>query len=89
MDNFNNIEELPEEKWQKIEELLESEKKSCVGRKPKHSKRSLIKAIFYHLNKGCSWRKLPKDFPPWKTVASQLRRWQQNGIFTKLLALII
>ena len=89
MDEINVNKDIPEEQWQKIEALLESEKKSCVGRKPKHSKKSLIQAILFHLNTGCSWRKLPKDFPPWKTVASQFRRWQQNGIFSKLIALIM
>ena len=88
MPEINFMDELSEEQWQNIEAFLKAEKKSCVGRKPKHSKRTLIKAILYHLKNGCSWRKLPKEFPPWKTVASQFRRWQKQGIFSKLIDLI-
>ena len=33
---------------------------------------------------GVSWRKLPHDFPPWRTVYSQARRWKLGGVWESL-----
>jgi putative transposase len=53
------------------------------GRKPKHSKRELLNAMLYLVRTGCSWRHLPHDLPPWKSVYTQFRRWKQSGFFEK------
>lgn len=54
------------------------------GRKPKYGKREMLNAIFYLLRTGCSWRHLPHDFPPWKTVYTQFRTWKKDGFFEKI-----
>jgi putative transposase len=54
------------------------------GRKPKHSKREFLNAIFYLVRTGCSWRNLPHDFPSWKTVYTQFCRWQQSQFLENL-----
>lgn len=54
------------------------------GRPLKHSKSELLNAIFYVLRTGCQWRYLPHDFPPWKTVYEQFRRWKKQDIFRQL-----
>ena len=28
---------------------------------------------------GCSWRQLPKNFPPWETVYWPFKRWRDDG----------
>lgn len=40
---------------------------------------AVLNAIFYVLCEGCTWRGLPGDFPPWQTVYTYFRRWQQDG----------
>ena len=30
---------------------------------------------------GCQWRYMPHDFPNWKTVYEQFRRWKKQGVF--------
>ncbi|WP_414648611.1 transposase [Edaphobacter sp.] len=30
---------------------------------------------------GCQWRQLPSNFPPWKTVHEQFRRWRDDGVW--------
>lgn len=42
-------------------------------------KREIVEAILCILRAGCAWRLLPHDFPPWQTVYSYLRRWQQEA----------
>lgn len=54
------------------------------GRKGKHSKREMLNALFYITRTGCSWRHLPHDFPPWKSVYTQFSRWKKNKFFEKV-----
>jgi Transposase and inactivated derivatives len=75
--------DLTEKEW-KIIKSRASPKYSRGGRKPKHSKREYLNAIFYWLRTGCSWRHLPHDFPPWKSVYTQFRRWKLKGFFEHL-----
>jgi transposase len=76
--------DLQDEEWRLIEPILTETRKSSAGRKPVHSKRELLNAMLYVLRTGCSWRHLPHDFPPWKSVYSQFFRWCKQGIFEGL-----
>lgn len=46
---------------------------------PIHSRREIMNAIRYRTRTGCSWRSLPHDFPPWKTVYNTYREWARDG----------
>lgn len=54
------------------------------GRPLRHSKRLYFNALLYWLRTGCQWRYLPHDFPPWQSVYTQFRRWQELGVFERL-----
>lgn len=75
--------DLSDNEWLQVQKILEKTQ-SSRGRKPKHSKREMINAMLYVLRTGCSWRHLPHDFPPWKSVYTQFRRWLHNDIFRLL-----
>jgi putative transposase len=49
------------------------------GRPRKTDMREVINAIFYLTREGCSWRALPHDFPPWKTVYNYFKQWKHDG----------
>jgi transposase len=49
------------------------------GRHEAHPRREVVNAILYLLRTGCSWRQLPKDFPPWETVYWHFARWRDDG----------
>ncbi len=66
--------------WKQVQQILKKIQ-SNRGRKPKHSKREMLNAMLYVLRTGCSWRHLPHDFPPWKSVYTQFRRWLHQDIF--------
>lgn len=76
--------DLQDKEWRLVEPILEENRKSAAGRKPTHSKRELLNAMLYVLRTGCSWRHLPHDFPPWKSVYSQFLRWYRSGLFEEL-----
>ncbi len=68
--------------WKQIEDIIPQEKTG--GRESKHSKRELFNAMLYLLRAGCSWRMLPHDFPPAKTVYHYFNLWSKEGIFEEL-----
>jgi putative transposase len=45
-------------------------------------RRTLVNAIFYVVRSGCSWRLLPWDFGPWRTVYGYFRDWSQDWTWT-------
>jgi putative transposase len=55
------------------------------GRPRKTDMREVVNAIFYLTREGCSWRALPHDFPPWKTVYNYFEDWQHDGTWYKFL----
>src|SRR5262245_48086429 len=55
------------------------------GRPRKADMRQVVNAIFYLIREGCSWRALPHDFPPWKTVYNYFQAWQQDGTWDQFL----
>jgi putative transposase len=75
--------DLTEQEWRLIKSVADTDYPKG-GRKPKHSKREYLNAIFYWLRTGCAWRHLPHDFPPWKSVYTQFKRWKDQGFFARL-----
>lgn len=72
--------DLSDNEWESIEHLIKPTNK-ISGRRPKYGYREMLDAIFYVLRSGCSWRSLPHDFPPWKSVYTQFKRWKDDGVF--------
>src|SRR3569833_1602642 len=75
--------DLKDKEWTRIESYFEPH--GVGGRKPVHSKRSIVNAVLYVVKSGCQWRMLPKDFPPWKTVYDHFRRWNLRGVWEQAL----
>jgi transposase len=69
--------DLTDAQWAVIEPLLPPP--STGGRPEKHPRREIVNAILYLVRTGCSWRQLPKDFPPWETVFWYFKRWRVEG----------
>ena len=55
------------------------------GNAHKHPKKRIVDAILYVVKGGITWRLLPKDFPPWKTVYDHFSRWNKKGIWAAAL----
>jgi putative transposase len=55
------------------------------GRPRKTDMREVVNAIFYFTREGCSWRGLPHDFPPWKTVYNYFEAWKRDGTWDQFL----
>ena len=75
--------DLNDKEWALLEPVLVKVKK-VSGRPPLYPRREILNALFYLLRTGCSWRHLPNDFPPWKTVYDQFLRWSQKGTLEEI-----
>lgn len=56
-----------------------------AGRPRKHPMRAVLNALFYHAREGCTWRALPHDFPPWRTVYNYFRWFGWDGTRERLV----
>jgi putative transposase len=79
--------DLSDAEWEQVEPHL-PKRKSPRGRKREHSLREIVDAIFYILRSGCSWRMMPHDLPPWKTVYHYFRRWRKEGVWQEINAIL-
>lgn len=70
-------------------ELLDQLLPQSKTRGHRVSRHLIVNAILYQLKNGCQWRDLPADFPNWRTVYSQFRRWQLDGTWEKVLGELV
>ncbi len=61
------------ENFEIVRNLLESARKKTRPRK--HDLYDVFCAVLYLLANGVSWRRLPNDFPPWRTVHEYFTQW--------------
>ena len=78
--------DLTDLQWWNIEHLFEPRRRGggCGGRPRTYAVREIVNAIFYLARGGCSWRMLPHDFPPWKTVSYYFYTWRDAGLFEQV-----
>lgn len=69
--------DLTDAEWRLLAPLLPAE--APCGRKRAWPMREIINAICYVLRGGVTWRMLPKDFPPWRTVYRWFARLRDDG----------
>ncbi len=75
--------DLTKNQWNVIEHYFE--RSDPRGARSVHSKYDIMNAILYVLRGGISWRMMPNDLPPWKTVYDHYRRLCKRGIWDKIL----
>jgi transposase len=75
--------ELTDEQWDRLEPHLPPQR-SATGR-PAKDHRLMLNAILWILRTGAPWRDLPERYGSWQTVYSRFRRWQQAGVWERML----
>src|ERR1051325_3115988 len=75
--------DLTDAQWALLEPLLP--RPSRRGRPRKTDVRGLVTALLYHAREGGSWRALPHDFPPWRTVYNYFQWWTWDGTWQTIL----
>ena len=78
--------ELSDKQWSIISKHIP--KPAKTGR-PRSDDRKTINGIIYVLIAGCRWEEMPKRYGDDSTANRRLNRWQQSGIWKKILSEII
>jgi len=73
---------LTDAEWALVADLFANE--GGQGKPPKYARRLLVDACCYVVRTGCSWRMLPREFPPWQNVYRTFRRWSAQGKFEQM-----
>jgi putative transposase len=75
--------DLTDLQWDNIEHLfLRATGKR--GQPRKYPLREIVNAALYLARGGCTWRMLPHDFPPWKTVSYYFYTWRDTGVWERV-----
>jgi putative transposase len=73
---------LTDAQWQLLQPLLPANRPG--GRPRKTDLRAVLDALFYLNREGCTWRALPHDFPPWRTVYEYFAAWKADGTWDEI-----
>src|SRR5271168_3094833 len=75
--------DLTDQQWALLQPLIPPARPG--GRPRQTDMRAVVNALFYVTREGCTWRALPHDFPPWKTVYNYCVWFQDNGTWENIL----
>lgn len=79
--------DLTDGQWERVRPLVD---RADPGRSSCDSDlRAVLDAVNYRWRTGCSWRMLPHDLPPWKTVYGHFRRWRRGGVLGEIRSRLI
>ena len=56
--------------------------------RPWRDHRQVLGGILWKLHTGRPWRDVPERFGPWQTCYGRLRRWQRDGTWQRLWAVV-
>lgn len=76
--------DLTDAQWANIEPLFPRGKAGQAGRPRTYPLREVVNAAMSLARGGCTWRMLPHDFPPWKTVSYYFYTWRDDGTWGRV-----
>jgi len=78
--------ELTDQAFARVHPLLPSNSRRG---KPWRDHRQVLGGIMWKLHTGRPWRDVPGRFGPWQTCYSRLRRWQRDGTWPRVWAVVL
>ena len=78
---------LTDARWEQLCPLLPPQKPQ-TGR-PAIDHRLVVEGLLWVMRTGSSWRELPERFGPWSTVSSRYQRWCKEGLWQRILQVLL
>jgi transposase len=69
--------DLTDEQWALVSPMIPAERPG--GRPRAVDMRAVFDGMLYLNRTGCQWRAIPRDLPPWGTVAYYFYRFRKDG----------
>src|SRR5512132_2923163 len=77
--------ELTDEAFARVQPLLPNDSRRG---KPWRDHREVLGGILWKVHTGAPWRDVPGRFGPWQTCYGRLRRWQRDGTWARVWAVL-
>jgi Putative transposase of IS4/5 family (DUF4096) len=77
---------LTDQLWQQVTRLLPPQKPPR-GR-PALDHRRLLEGLLWVMRTGAPWREIPAAYGSWHTLYSRYRRWDEDGLWTRICAVL-
>lgn len=77
---------LTDAQWEHLAPLLPPQRPR-TGR-PAKDHRTILNGMRWIVRTGAPWRDLPERYGAWQTVYSRFRRWQQAGVWDRILQVL-
>ena len=74
--------DLSDAQWRALAPLIPAAKPG--GRPRSVEMREIVNAMLYVARNGTTWRALPHDYPPWRTVYHYFRAWRMDGTWERM-----
>jgi transposase len=74
---------LTDAQWARVQSLLPP--RAPVGRPPRDT-RAVFAGVLWVLQTNASWRALPAEYGPWRTIYGRHRAWVATGLWPRLIA---
>jgi hypothetical protein len=74
--------ELTDAQWARVQSLFPP--RAPVGRPPRDT-RTVLAGVLWVLRRHASWRALPADYGPWRTIYGRHRLWAATDLWPLLL----
>ena len=75
---------LGEEQFERLYVLLQGEPR--IHTKERERERRFLEALCWLARSGAQWRLLPAAYGPWNSVYKRFARWDDLGVWARLLA---
>lgn len=86
---LGTIWEVPDELWDEVRQVLDELDPPRGTGRPRVDARRALDGIIFRLRSSCQWNRLPEKFGSDSSVHRTFQRWQENGIFEKVWALLL
>ena len=77
--------ELKDQEWERLRKYFPERQSGELGR-PRNENRQILNGMLWIVRTGAPWRDLPERYGSWNTVYDRFRKWQETGLFGKILA---
>ena len=78
---------LTDASWEQLRLLLPPQKPP-TGR-PAVDHRLILEGMLWIARTSSSWRELPGRYGPWSTVASRYQRWRKEGLWMRIVQILL
>lgn len=81
-----NTYEISDENWERIKDMLPTERTGKAGRPCKNSNRNVLNGVLWINRTGAQWKELPNCYGKKSGVHKRFKQWKDKGILEAIFS---